>query len=719
MHAFTTMSKRKKLIFAVILGIAVLCLSMTAVFASKSTSKKSTSSASKKSLTQKAKLASGAKALTSKKGKAITKQETVYVKADASGTRKATYVSDWLQNAGNEKNLKDISNLSNIENVKGYEKYTKSGNTLTWKTKGKDIYYRGTTDQTLPINVQINYELDGQSVTPQEIAGKSGKVKITINYNNEGETNGLTTPFAVATALDLPTSRFSNVKVTNGAVVSDGQNNAVVGIAFPGLKENLGLSSVQGVKIPDSVTITAKVKNFKLGPTITSASTDVLNRAGLKDIKSFKDLDAAIDKLETASGQLVAGSLSAWKGSAQLSAGAYTLSNGTNTLVTGLNQYTAGVASAASGGNSLASGSASLASGMGQLDSAVPTLTSSIKQLHSGSQTLVNYYGDAKTEDTILYGADQVNTSMQQLKDNKKTIDSLSTALKQLQSVDTNKISSQLNDIIKNYQSNLQTEYTSVQALTTSAQSLSQVAQDLKTKGDIENAQKVANQAQDIGKQAQTLGNKVQSDKQALEDAKDSLNDLNTLNTTLNSINQDDLKTMETLITNTTSDTQMAKFNKFYNGLQKIAAGTKSLSDNLGKLESSTKDLPSNIDQLNEGSKQLASGSKTLSDGLNTLNANSGALNSGASQLSNGSKQLYKGSVTLSDGLSTLYYGMNQFKTTGIDKIAAVYNNNFKNLASKLNAIKKASEDYNNFSGIEPGMKGSVNFIIETDSISK
>ncbi|MGN0193920.1 MAG: hypothetical protein ACI39G_02270, partial [Pseudoramibacter sp.] len=344
MHAFTTMSKRKKILFAVILGIAVLCLSMTAVFASKSTTKKSSSSASKKSLTRKAKLASGAQAVTSQKGKAVAKQETVYVKTDASGTRKATYVSDWLQNAGNEKNLQDISNLSNIENVKGYEKYTKSGNTLTWKTKGKDIYYRGTTDQTLPINVQINYTLNGQSVTPKEIAGKSGTVKITINYNNEGETNGITTPFAVATALDLPTSRFSNIKVTNGAVISDGQNNAVVGIAFPGLKENLGLSSVEGLKIPDSVTITAKVKNFKLGPTITSASTDVLNRAGLKDIKSFKDLDAAIDKLETASGQLVAGSLSAWKGSAQLSAGAYVLSNGTDTLVTGLNQYTAGVA---------------------------------------------------------------------------------------------------------------------------------------------------------------------------------------------------------------------------------------------------------------------------------------------------------------------------------------------------------------------------------------
>ena len=47
------------------------------------------------------------------------------------------------------------------------------------------------------------------------------------------------------------------------------------------------------------------------------------------------------------------------------------------------------------------------------------------------------------------------------------------------------------------------------------------------------------------------------------------------------------------------------------------------------------------------------------------------------------------------------------------------YYNNFKNLANKLNAIKKASADYNNFSGISSNMGGSVNFVIETGSVSK
>lgn len=700
MHAFTTMSKRKKLIFAVILGIAVLCLSMTAVFASKSTSKKSTSSASKKSLTQKAKLASGAKALTSKKGKAITKQETVYVKADASGTRKATYVSDWLQNAGNEKNLKDISNLSNIENVKGYEKYTKSGNTLTWKTKGKDIYYRGTTDQTLPINVQINYELDGQSVTPQEIAGKSGKVKITINYNNEGETNGLTTPFAVATALDLPTSRFSNIKVTNGAVVSDGQNNAVVGIAFPGLKENLGLSSVQGVKIPDSVTITAKVKNFKLGPTITSASTDVLNRAGLKDIKSFKDLDAAIDKLETASGQLVAGSLAARNGSVQLQAGAASLNTGMGSLQSGLSAYTNGVTSAANGGATLAAGSLSLYSGINSLYKQVPTLTNGIGKLYQGSQKLTAAYGDTKTDKTILKGSNDLADGAASVSLGVQTLINSNSQL-----IDQN--ISNLQTLEGSIQQTQQLKATLTKMKTDEEAILGQNKDDTGAKTAIGYANAILN---NMNENAATTDKGLEAN---LKQVQDGIKQLQATKTALAAQNS----SVNQLKVGAASVASGAK--TLNESLNQVAQGTKDLNDGLAKLNGSTGTLTSGVDQLNSGSKKLADGSKTLSEGLNTLKSNNAALNSGAAQLASGSSQLYAGTVSLTDGLSTLYYGMNQFKTTGIDKIAAVYNNNFKNLASKLNAIKKASEDYNNFSGIEPGMKGSVNFIIETDSISK
>lgn len=700
MHTIKTMMKQHKVVLVAIVLAAAIALTAFASAQTARAKSSNASTASNKTLTAKAELASGAKAQTSKSGGAISKAETVYVKADATGTRTATYVSDWLQNAGNDTALTDVSNLSNIQNVKGHEKYTKNGNTLTWKTKGKDIYYRGETDAALPVNVQVSYELNGESVTPKELAGKSGDVKITFTYNNESETDGITTPFTCATALDLPTSRFTDIKVTNGAVLSDGNNNIVVGVGFPGLKQDLGLENVDQVKIPESFTVEATVKNFKMGNTLTSISTDVLNRAGLKDIKSFKDLDNAINQLENASGKLVAGSLAARNGSAALQTGAASLNTGIGSLQSGLNAYTNGVASAANGGATLASGSLSLYNGINSLYNQVPTLTSGIGKLYQGSQQLTAAYGDTKTDKTILKGSNDLADGAASVSLGVQTLIKSNSQL-----IDQN--ISNLQTLEGSIQQTQQLKATLTKMKTDEEAILGQNKDDTGAQTAIRYADGILN---NMNKNTATTDKGLED---SLAQVQEGITQLQETKRALAAQNS----SVNQLKVGAASVASGAK--TLNESLNQVAQGTKDLNDGLAKLNGSTGTLTSGVDQLNSGSKKLADGSKTLSEGLNTLNANSGALNSGAAQLASGSSQLYAGTVSLTDGLNTLYFGMNQFKTTGIDKIAAVYNNNFKNLAGKLNAIKQASEDYNNFSGITPGMKGSVNFIIETDSISK
>ena len=75
---------------------------------------------------------------------AVSKEETVYVNANADGSEDQITVSNWLKNAGTEKNLQDESELKDIKNVKGDEEFTQSGNKLTWQTDGEDIYYQAT-----------------------------------------------------------------------------------------------------------------------------------------------------------------------------------------------------------------------------------------------------------------------------------------------------------------------------------------------------------------------------------------------------------------------------------------------------------------------------------------------------------------------------------------------------------------------------------------------
>ena len=209
------------------------------------------------------------------------KEETVYVVANADGSAKNVIVSEWLKNKDGEATLKDASDLKDIENVKGEEAFTQNGDQLTWEAGGNDIYYQGTTDKKLPITEKVTYFLDGKEMTPQEIAGKSGKVKIRFDYINnekttqivEGEEHEVYVPFTVLTGMILPDD-YSNVEITNGKVISDGNRKVAVGMAMPGLKESLdiGEDDLDGeVKIPDYVEVTADVDNFSLEMTMTVA----------------------------------------------------------------------------------------------------------------------------------------------------------------------------------------------------------------------------------------------------------------------------------------------------------------------------------------------------------------------------------------------------------------------------------------------------------------
>ena len=116
------------------------------------------------------------------------KVETVYVTADASGSVNDVIVSEWLKNATASSELTDTTELKDIVNVKGDESFTENGDgTVTWNADGSDIYYQGTTDKELPVDMKITYTLDGKEISPADLAGKSGKVTIRFEYENKAK----------------------------------------------------------------------------------------------------------------------------------------------------------------------------------------------------------------------------------------------------------------------------------------------------------------------------------------------------------------------------------------------------------------------------------------------------------------------------------------------------------------------------------------------------
>lgn len=362
------------------------------------------------------------------------KDESVYLISDANGNVNKTIVVDHLKNKDKKDTLEDASNLSDIENVKGKEKFTQSGDKLTWQAGGKDIYYQGTATAEPPVTQKVTYYLDGKEISPEDLAGKSGKVKIRFDYTNttsytetvNGEKQTVSVPFAAVTGLVLGDG-FENIEVTNGKAEVSDSSSVVLGYALPGLKDSLGIKEgdLDGdVNIPEYVEMTADVENFSMPAAMTFVvnASDYVSTDGI----DTSDLDDMINDLKDASTQLQDGSKTLAEGTDTLSDGLSTLqsklgtfASGVGTLQSGLKTYTDGVSTLSGGlntlGNStgaLVSGADKLNSGAGQLASGSATLKDGLKSYTDGASTLAAGVGNLDAGmDTLKSGTDTLSQS--------------------------------------------------------------------------------------------------------------------------------------------------------------------------------------------------------------------------------------------------------------------------------------------------------------------
>ncbi len=326
--------------------------------------------------------------------KEVGKEETVYVISDSTGAAKSIIVSDHLINRDGEAVLSDASTLTGITNVKGEETYTQNGRELIWAADGKDIYYQGTSAEQLPVTQKITYLLDGKEMTPEELAGKSGRVTIRFDYTNnekveatiDGKKEQICVPFMAVSGMVLDES-FRNIEVTNGKVVADGNNSVVFGYALPGLSDSLDVDEEDfdgDVRIPEYFEVTADVENFSLdmAMTVVANATNFLDAEGEDGLSS---VDEMLDTLTDATAQLADGSAE--------------LAEGTDTLKDAMGEFTDGVRTLKDGVSAYTDGASQLADGIAQLSGKTPELSTGVDTLNSSAATL--YQGVSLLDNTL------------------------------------------------------------------------------------------------------------------------------------------------------------------------------------------------------------------------------------------------------------------------------------------------------------------------------
>lgn len=665
--------------------------------------------------------------------KEIGKEETVYVIADSSGKEQKVIVSDHLINNEDKETIEDATTLTDIENVKGDETFTQNGNKLVWQADGKDIYYQGTSVESLPVSQKLTYYLDGKEIAPEDLAGKSGKVTIRFDYTNnekvtatiDGKEEDIYVPFVALSGVVLG-DEFTDIEVENGKVIADGSKSIVVGYALPGLKDSLKIDEDdfdEDVTIPEYVEVTANVENFSLDTTMTIVmnATNFVNAEGESDTSAIDDL---FDTLTDATDQLQ-------DGSAELADGVDTLKDSLGEFKDGMNSLKDGITAYTDGANTLNTGIGSLKNGVDQLADNVPALVDGVGQLKTGADSAAT--GAASLAD----GAAQVSAGVDQLVG---TIQGMGSTLE-----------ASKNGVYSNFQSSAGMSYEQAQA---TVQSLQQAQENLKT-GIGYDAQAAALYTQAatylagggttadatylqwVGGAQQAAGGAQQyyagvaqalaasgmsytiTNASEAAAAIDALGD--TIATLQNGIGQVDgavnaINQVEASLNGGDSQTQLATLQQ---GAAQVAAGAASLSEGVGALDAGITKLNESAGTLNSGVGQLRDGANQLASGSATLVSNNGKLNDGANQLKDGTTAIVDGVDQLADGAHQLADGIVTFNEEGIEKILNSYNGDMEPLMDRIQAVLDAGADYQSYTDIADGVNGSVKFIFKTDAIKE
>ena len=640
---------------------------------------------------------------------AASKSETVYSNLDSNGKAYKTIVSTQLTNEDKSDEITDISNLLNIENTNGDETFKKEGNQIVWDSNGNNIYYKGESDKQLPVECKITYELNGEEISAEELKGKSGNVKIKINYtNNEkhivsinGKQVTMYTPFIIVAGTKIDNAKNKNIQITNGKIVDNGESTLAVGIAMPGMQENIGISKSK-IDIPEEIEISMETEDFEMGNIIAVVAVKGIDEDLTSDLNSMY---SQINELANASNEILAG--------------ANQLKEGTSELVSGVDQLKDGTGAAYAGSK--------------QIKDEVEESTKNLKNDNTpaiDSKTLEAIKAQAMQSATLSDEqkagiAAQAKAAATLSDEQKAGIAAQAKAGAKLTDAQKAGIAAQAKAAAK--LTDAQKAEIAAQAKLTDEQKAKITAQ-AKAGAEFTETQEKVIIAQAQEKYTETL---TEAEKQLILAVAQNTA-YQTATTTALAVAESTaeataLKVAQSVAESTAEATALKAAQSVAESTAEATAQTVAESTATQTAETTALTVAQSTATQTAGAtatqtaaqvgnqakqkftNQVVSQMSTLGTALDELTNGLANIDNGVSALSVGTNKLDSGALQLANGVKT-------FNEQGISKINNLVNGDLRNIASRVEKMNELANEYNNYAGIQNGMAGEVKFIMITDS---
>ncbi|MCH4180611.1 MAG: hypothetical protein LKG13_07685 [Atopobiaceae bacterium] len=683
------------------------------------------------STTGDASTASGSNSTTS-----ATKDEIVYAKANASGQNQGIYVVNYF-NTTDAEDVADPGTYTKLTNLSTTQGLTETNGSVDLTTLANEpFYYQGDLDSstTLPWTIQLTYTLDGQVVSPDDLAGKDGDLDIDLKItplDDSSSTSDFANSFMLQAQGTFANANFDITDSTDATATVVGDNTLLTYLVLPGeggeyhIKGKASDFTYSGWQI-SAMPITL---NVDLSTYDTSELTDQVSTLtdGVDQLADGgNSLTSGLDTLDSGAASAASGSNTLASGTSSLASGASTLASGSTTLASGSSTLASGSSSVSKGAASLRaaltdtghdsqgnpttfySGVSDVSTGAAQVSAGVDTLVSQLTAASSAIDKITPTMNDISSKMSAMEGdAQGYGTSLE--KHAAAANDDATKLQNALNQLDTDKLDSTMDHEktqLGNAGSSLASAGTDLgsvsSSLTSAGTDLSSVATQIKTlkdAGTIDEAtyqklmSSINSTSSDItsaGTSATNAGTSVSS---AGTNVKTAGTDLATTATMLSALST---------ISDTSTDlaTQLQGVKDDLTNISTIPGASQTIMDEANQLMTASQ---STIDSLTSAETQkklaeLKTGSATLSTGASALKAEleaNGAiyegvseLDSGASSVASGASSVASGASSVASGASTLDSGASQ-----VDSGASTLSDGLDTLASGTDSALSGSTE--------------------------
>ena len=305
------------------------------------------------------------------------KEEVVYVNLNTDGSVKEINVVN-IFDLDKDGQIVDYGSYESLRNMTTTDKIEYSGDKITVDAKAGKLYYEGKLSKNvMPWDFSLHYYLDGKEYPAEEIAGKSGALKITMSIRKNPDCSGtFFENYALQASVTLDTNQCENIVTEDATVANVGSKKQLTYTILPGKEADL--------------TITADVKDFEM-PAIAVNGVPLSLNIDVDDEELMSKVDELVDgivKLDDGSLELKDGASDLKNGSSDLESGALDLRDGMSDLDGGVQELYDGILKVQDGLLELDSNSDELTEGSAKVKEALKTIQEALHSISASSEQI-------------------------------------------------------------------------------------------------------------------------------------------------------------------------------------------------------------------------------------------------------------------------------------------------------------------------------------------